>query len=364
MKEKFYSLKNILSKNAQYNVIFGERSNGKTYAVLKYGLEQYINHGKQLAIVRRWQDDFTGKRGATMFNAIESNGEIANLTNGMWTGVYYFASRWYLCKYEEDTGKRISDDRPFAYGFSLTSMEHDKSTAYPDITTICFDEFLTRSAYVPDEFVLFMNVISTIVRHRTDVKIFMLGNTVNKYCPYFAEMGLTHIKNMKQGTIDIYRYGDSDLTVAVEYTKANAQGKESDLYFAFDNPKLSMITGGAWEIDIYPHAPCKWTPSEILFTYFIDFNGELLQCEIILHEDLYFTFIHRKTTELKDPEHDLIFSTGYSPRANQKRLITKPRTALEKKIAEFYVRDKVFYQDNDVGETIRNYLIWCGKAVQ
>lgn len=32
-KPKYYRLKNILQKNATYNVMFGERSNGKTYAV-------------------------------------------------------------------------------------------------------------------------------------------------------------------------------------------------------------------------------------------------------------------------------------------------------------------------------------------
>ena len=51
-KTKYYKLKNILSKNAVYNIIFGERSNGKTFSVLEYGLEQYYNSGKQLAIVR------------------------------------------------------------------------------------------------------------------------------------------------------------------------------------------------------------------------------------------------------------------------------------------------------------------------
>lgn len=33
-KNNFYSLKNILKEKATYNVIFGGRSNGKTYAVL------------------------------------------------------------------------------------------------------------------------------------------------------------------------------------------------------------------------------------------------------------------------------------------------------------------------------------------
>ena len=181
MRNKFYSLKNILSKNAQYNMIFGERSNGKTYAVFKYALEKYAADGKQLAIVRRWSDDFTGKRGQTMFDALVATGDVTKITGGKWTNIYYYGSKWFLCRYED--GQRITDEKPFAYGFSISAMEHDKSTSYPDITTICFDEFLTRTMYLADEFVLFMNVVSTIVRHRTDVKIFMLGNTVNKYCP-------------------------------------------------------------------------------------------------------------------------------------------------------------------------------------
>ena len=360
MRNKFYSLKSILSKNAQYNIIFGERSNGKTYAVLKYGLERYIKDGSQMAIIRRWQDDYKGKRGASMFTAIVTNDEVNKLTSGEWNNIYYYGSRWYLCKTDND--KRIIDETPFAYGFAITAMEHDKSTSYPKIKTICFDEFISRNAYLPDEFILFANTISTIIRQRNDVKIFMLGNTVNKYCPYFDEMGLKHIKDMKEGDIDIYTYGDSKLTVAVEYCKPNKQGKESDLYFAFDNPKLSMITGGAWEIDIYPHCPCKYKPKDILFTYFIKFSGDVLQCEIIAKDENMFTFVHLKTTPLNN-DIDFIYSTEFSPRPNYHRNITKPRTQIEKRIAEFYVTDKVFYSTNEVGEIMRNYLIWCGKNV-
>ena len=357
MKEKYYSLKAILAKNAQYNVIFGERSNGKTYAVLKYAVERYAATGEQLGIVRRWRDDFTGKRGITMFDALVSNGEVSRSTGGKWTSVYYYGSRWYLCRMEDD--HRVTDDRPIAYGFSLTAAEHDKSTSYPDITTVLFDEFLTRTSYLPDEFVLFMNVISTIVRQRTNVTIFMLGNTVNRYCPYFSEMGLTHIKEMQPGDIDVYRYGDSELCVAVEYTAPNKTGKASDLYFAFDNPKLAMITGGAWEIDIYPHCPCKFVPAEIAFVYYIEFAGDLLQCEIVCHEDLYFTFVHRKTTPIKDPDNELIFSPEYSAKPNHRRKITAAVDQIGEKILDHYQRDRVFYSTNEVGEIVRNYLLWC-----
>ena len=46
-KRKFYSLKEILKKGATYNIIMGERSNGKTYAALSYAIEQYFKTGKQ-----------------------------------------------------------------------------------------------------------------------------------------------------------------------------------------------------------------------------------------------------------------------------------------------------------------------------
>ena len=123
-------------------------------------------------------------------------------------------------------------------------MEHDKSTSYPDITIIVYDEAISRDGYITDEFVLFCNVLSTIIRQRDDVVIYMLGNTVNKYCPYFVEMGLTDVKNMKEGDLQVYSYGDSRLKVAVQFTDSiSKKGKASDVYFAFNNPKLQMITG-------------------------------------------------------------------------------------------------------------------------
>lgn len=363
MRSKYYSYKNIDSKNAQYNLIIGERSNGKTYGALLKILYNKAKNNKQGAIVRRWQDDFTGKRGANMFDSLVQNGEIEKATSGAWSGVYYYGSRWFLCRWEDN--KRITDTEPFCYGFSLSSMEHDKSISYPNITIIVFDEFLTRGMYIPDEFIIFQNVLSTIIRHRTDVVIYMLGNTVNKYCPYFREMGLTHIKDQKQGTIDVYKYGDSGLTVAVEYCAPSRSGKASDIYFSFDNPNImssrNMITRGGWEIDIYPHCPYKYLPKEIIFTYFIVFDGQILQCEIVSHDGLSFTFIHPKTTELKHTDKDLIYTTDYHAEPNYRRRLTKPVLPIEKKIYYFFQTEKVFYSDNETGEIIRNYLNWSNQ---
>lgn len=371
-KVEFYSLEKINKKKTQYKMIFGKRSNGKTYAVLDRMIKRYFESGVEGAYIRRFSEDMRGKNGQTLFNNLVEKHRVEKYSKGVWTDVYYYGKRWYFCRWEEDDKghrQRITDEKPFCYGFVLSGQEHDKSTSYPNVGTIVFDEFLSRTGYLPDEFILFMNTISTIARLRTDVEIYMLGNTVNKYCPYFAEMGLKNVKNMKAGTIDVYRYGESDLKVAVEYTSpttgATGQG---NVLFAFNNPKLQMITHGDWEIDIYPHLPYRYKNEDIIFTYFVEFDGEILQCEILRggedfetgkRIDAPITYIHIKTGDIKHPDKDVVFCPEMSPLKNRYTRITHPIDKRTQKIAELFKRDKIFYQNNEVGEIMNNYLKWC-----
>lgn len=358
-KSEYYTIDRILKENAQYNIIIGERSNGKTYSVENYALERYCKTGEQLGIIRRWDTDFTGKRGQQMFEALVNNGLVEKYTNGQYTTIRYMSSRWYLAKYDETLEKFICKDEPFCYAFALNTGEHDKSISFPKITTILFDEFLTRTAYITDEFIVFQNVLSTIIRDRDNVKIFMCGNTVNKYSPYFAEMGLSNIEKMKQDDIDVYTYPNTELRVAVEYSTKPTKKKKSDKYFAFNNPKLNMITNGSWEISIYPHLPEKYENKDIKFIYYVLFNKKLLQCNIIKKGNSIFTYIHRKTTAIKNEDKKLLYTTEYDKRPNVLRHIDKPINEYTKKVWWFYKNDKVFYQDNEIGEIMRNYINWC-----
>lgn len=359
---KYYTLNKINKKNATYNVIFGERSNGKTYATLKQALENYFDNGSQFAYIRRWSVDVQPKRMNNLFNAIIEDGYLEKLSGGKFTAIFYRTGRFYLCTYN-DKGKPIYNEEDIiGYAFSLSENEHNKANSYPRVTNIIFDEFLTNKIYLPDEFILFMNTVSTIVRQRTNVKIYMLGNTVNKFCPYFKEMGLTNILSMKQGSIDLYTYGDSKLKVAVEYADSKKKFKKNNFYFAFNNPKLKMITGGAWELNIYPHAPVKWLPKNIIFTYFIDFNDNIYQCEIINKDTNVFTYIHEKTTPIKNPDKDIIYTLDYNPKINYNVNILKPLTDYQQKITWFFTHDRVYYQDNNVGDAINNYLKICRRG--
>lgn len=359
---KYYTLNKINKKNATYNVIFGERSNGKTYATLKQVLENYFSDGTQFAYIRRWSVDVQPKRMNNLFNAIIEDGYLEKLSGGKFTAIFYRTGRFYLCTYN-DHGKPIYNEEDIiGFAFSLSENEHNKANSYPKVTTIIFDEFLTNKIYLPDEFILFMNTVSTIVRQRTNVKIYMLGNTVNKYCPYFKEMGLTNILTMKQGTIDVYTYGETKLKVAVEYADSKKKFKKNNFYFAFNNPKLKMITGGSWELNIYPHAPVKWLPKNIMFTYFIDFNDSLYQCEIINKDANVFTYIHEKTTPIKNPDKDIIYTLDYNPKINYNVNILKPLNDYQNKITWFFTHNRVYYQNNNVGDAINNYLKICKRG--
>ena len=358
---EYYSLDRINKINAKYYMIFGQRSNGKTYAVLKLIIENYLKRHKQGAILRRFREDFIGKRGATMFNNHINNGLISQLTSERYNSVKYQSKQWFLSHIDEDGNIDRIDDKPFCYGFALSEMEHDKSTSYPEVTTILFDEFMTRGAYLPDEFVLFMNVLSTIIRDRDNVEIFMCANTISKYCPYFKEMGLNHVKKMNKGDIDIYKYGDSGLTVAVEYSDSPNKFKASDVYVAFDNAKLKMITGGSWELDIYPHITGSINKEDIVFSYFIKFDEHILQADIVINSKESYTYIHNKTTPIKNEDRDIVFFLTPVELHNWYTNILVPVNDVTKRIYVFFKANKVFYQSNDIGEIMSQYLAQCSK---
>lgn len=359
---KYYDIHKILKEypEAYYYLIIGERSNGKTYSSLSYCLEKYFRDGEQFAYIRRFGEDIRKKQLSNLFSGHIENGVIESLSGGQWSSVDYTGNKFRLSRTGEDGSVEYSDE-PIGFAFDLNSMEHYKSISFPKITTVIFDEFLSRQSYLPNEFLLFTNSLSTIIRLRKNVKILMLGNTVNKYCPYFGEMGLTHIKDQKQGTIDVYNYGESGLQVVVEYCASSDKhgGKDSDVYFAFDNPQLQMITSGSWEIAIYPHLPIQYKPKDVAAEFFVSFDGEILHGKIIAAEKgAPFVFFHQKTTPIQDEENDIVYGQEPSHLPTHRIGFAHYDDALSIFVCQCIIENRVFYATNEVGEIFRNYIIW------
>lgn len=353
-KQKYWSPEQIDRTKAQYRMVIGERSNGKTTGVLGNILDWHVasNYGKAGAYIRRYKDDLRGIENIT--NGIVSLGWVRKRTKGRYNAVRYWRQAFRLCEMNTKGEVVKTCPNPFLYAFDLSTQERYKSQSFPACDIICFDEFMTRSFYLKDEFMLFQNLLSTIIRDRDSPVIYMLANTVNQYCPYFEEMGLTNVKKQRKGTIDVYEYGKSELKVAVE--RCEGISKKSDVYFAFDNPRLAMITKGEWEIDIYPHLPLKYKRKDRLFSYYMEFKGERLECEVVSVDDNLFTFIHRKTTPIVEKEYP-VYSNRFDPRLNWSTSVYKPRNEIERFILSFFRDNKVCYQTNEVGEVVRNMLM-------
>lgn len=374
-RTEFYSSENIRELGCHYSVIMGERSNGKTYDAGKHMITEYytakcLGELRQSVYLRRWKEDLTTVRCNSIFNSLMCNGynenDIINITGGDYDSVVYKNKAWYLAKFNPDDGATIPDPDPFCFAVSMADAEHDKGRSYPYVHSIYFDEFIPMNGnggHLRDEFQIFTNTVSTIIRRKTDFNVYMMANTLNRQDMYFTEMGLYNIRNQQQGSIELYNYGETGLTVAVELCSKSASEKkeEVDKFFAFDSPQLQMITNGNWSLEIYPHLPYKYKSTDVVGKFFISFDDFLLEAEIVQKYNDCFIYIHQKTTPIKNDDKELVYAQEYDPRPNWRRKITKAFSPGEKKILQLIQMEKVYYQDNQIGDVFKNYLEWCKK---
>ena len=59
MSKEYYSLEKILSEDSTYNIIIGQRSNGKTYSVIDECLNTFLEKGIPSVYVRRYDESIT-----------------------------------------------------------------------------------------------------------------------------------------------------------------------------------------------------------------------------------------------------------------------------------------------------------------
>ena len=356
----YYNIAKIDATGAIYRLIVGQRSNGKTYSVCKHIVEDYFNEDKRGAYIRRYEESITPKNLQSLFSAHLQL--IWELSGHKWNAVIYRAKEFHFCAIDTE-GKIIAkDDTAFCITAAINTSENTKGEDRGEVHTIVFDEFMTRSGYLNNEFVRFMNLLSTLIRDRESAVVYMLANTVNKYCPYFTEMGLKNIDKLQQGEIAVYTYGSSDLTVAVELCdEVQATKQTASKYFAFDNPQLQMITRGAWEFQIYPRAPYKILPEDIVLKFYIQFAEQLLACEVV-HSTLkqycndVFIFVHPQTKDISIDDSTIMYVSDFSSCRMHVRFLKDQPTEGHKLIYSLIQRKAVCFSDNDTGEVFRNWL--------
>lgn len=355
--QKYYDRTAIDETNASYRLIIGQRSNGKTYSVLKTIIEQYFAEGKRSAYIRRYAEEITPKNCQLLFSQPSLIQLIIDLSGGEYNGTFYRANCFYFAFYDEDGKIEKKDNIPFCITRSVNTWETTKGQDAGELHLLCYDEFMTRSGYLSDEFVKFCNLLSSLIRDRKDCVIYMLANSVNKYCPYFEEMGLQDVDKMEQGEIRVYTYNNSDLKVAVEYcATVEATKKTASKYFAFENAQLAMITSGAWEIKQYARAPYPLHEEDIFKRFYIKFGGQLICGEVILRAPDLFIFFRRQTKDIEIDELTPYYSAEFSTSVCHVRFLKDCPTELHKLIKDLIVKNSMCFATNEVGEIVRNWL--------
>lgn len=356
-KAQYYSLKRILKTHATYNIIIGKRSNGKTYSVMQRALE---NNWK-IAYVRRFDEDIARKNISSLFSAHD----ITHYTHGEYNNFFYQSNCFYFT-YVDENGKITKKAKePFCHCFSLNTMETSKGADRGYFPIICFDEFITRRYYLPNEFVLFQNILSSIMRDREGSEIYMLANTVSQSCPYFAEMGIGKIDQLKQGDIQVIDYGASELRVSVEYCADTENTKSVSKYFAFDNPQLSMITSGQWEIKSYPHCQISVDRTNTRLVFFVNFEEHILRGNVVVDNDKMFILFTPHTNKNRElTPNDIVYCLDTVPFPMWCQTLADTPTPAHKLIKTLIAKNKLYYSDNTTGEWVRNWIKTQQQAKQ
>lgn len=345
---RYYSTKRIRKENATYNMIIGQRSNGKSYAVKEDSLKLAWKTKKCVfGYVRRNSEDIKGELVHDYFSDMVEDGKIAEITKGEYNDVCYWQSYIYFCK--EVDGKKVKSF-PIGHAFALSTDQRYKSTHYPHMTEVIFEEFMTDALYLRNEVKRFMHLISTIGRDHK-VNVWMIGNTINRVCPYYTEWGLKNVPFMEQGQIDVYEFEEENsekIKIAVEYCGVDEKKKSGMFFGEF----AKNIDGGKWETKEHPHLTNDYEKYNKIYS--VSLSHALLHFNIdLLTDGEMLTLFVYPTKDYK--RHKRILQETYSENPMITRTLDK-RNKAECIIADLFKKKQICFSHNLCGEDFHNVL--------
>lgn len=350
VKQIHYNIDNIDKENANFNIIFGEKSNGKSYQVKhKWAVEHYLNTGKRFILLRRWREDISSLWIEQYFSDID----IAKLTNNKYNCISVYRKALYLSVYDIESGKAKRYEK-IGYVFSLSTEQHMSSASFLDVDVIIYEEFMERGNYITNEPDRLMIFYSTVDRKRGTTKLYMVGNSITKVCPYIRAWDLDNIfKNIKQGEIvsKIIHNEVNDVKISIEYCKSSG-GKT----MAIGNAK-NMIDKGAWQSEPQPKLPESYKNYKVLFHFGFMYQGFKFICELLKNKNgLNCWFIK---PYYKDFENNLIvFSDEISINPKWQRDIYNVTFKSDKlkKLFMTFKENKIFYCDDMCGTDFKQVI--------
>lgn len=354
----------------QWFEMLSERAVGKTTGFLLLGLIMYNMYETVTIYTRSTKEQITPKNTNSLFSVILDNKYIEKITDGVYNSVYYNSRKWYLC-YADDSGIVSIDSKYFCRMVSIDEAGNLKSSFNePRGDLILFDEFIPINPRLcrMNEFVEFVDLISTIFRMRESGKIIMLANVIDKYNQYFHDLEIFEtISEMQTGDKTSFRT-DRGTKIYIEIigtpqTYKKKKRKWVKLFAGFGKKELSAITGEAtWSVKNYQHIPIEEreeNTSEILFNkVYISHNSKMLRLDIVNNVSLGICiYCHWASKTYND---SIILSKD---NINDSRIIYGIGTTdmnIYKFILNMLKKHKIYFASNDCGCLFEKYMNVCG----
>ena len=184
----FYDYDKMQSYGCFFNFILAGRGIGKTYGAITAVVKDFLKHGNQFVYVRRTQ--------AELDKCFKS-----------FFAQHIFKNEFQDHELEAKGGKFYVDGEIAGYAIALSTSRILKSTGFPFVRTIIFDEFtltLGTQHYLRSEVETFLELVETIFRMRDNGRVWFLGNSTTIYNPYF---NYWNISTPYEGEFRLYKDG-------------------------------------------------------------------------------------------------------------------------------------------------------------
>lgn len=200
--EVYWDIYSVLKRNCFMNICMGGRGIGKTEQCNGFNLENFRDYGRQFIYLRRYKPELSG---------------AGQLLDKWLDGVKYFGDKngggsyhWY--------GNTLG----FAVPLSV-APNYKSGYDFSNVDTIIYDEAIIKlggtQRYLNREVECLLEFCSTVFRHRTNVRVIVLGNNLqffNPYCEFFKVKVFNNIYVDHERSLQILYSKDSAKLRAIE----------------------------------------------------------------------------------------------------------------------------------------------------
>lgn len=254
-KYKWYDPARVKSYDKFINFILGGRGIGKTYGFKKDAIQRFKKKGEQFFYIKRHKTDMQN---------------IDTFLNDM-------IENFPKDKFQIKAGKKFTrffiNGLEMGYAMPLSLYQNLKSSSFPNVTTIIYDEFLPErggyNMYIPNEVELFLNMIDSIFRQR-DGHVYLLANKTAISSPYFSYFNIV-VNDKKE--FNTFNFNDSVKQILVQncgndYSKGD--DKKSRFQTLIQGTRYGDYNEGSFAYDTNDFIGKKEPTSKYFCTLYLD----------------------------------------------------------------------------------------------